>query len=46
MSAAKRKPAPLKSKPKAEEVNKKAIVWIGSITALVIIIIALLLIFS
>jgi hypothetical protein len=45
MSAAKRKPATMKVKPK-EEVNKKALIWIGSIVGVIIITVALLLIFS
>ncbi|MFD2117283.1 hypothetical protein [Paenibacillus yanchengensis] len=45
MSAAKRKPAPMKTKPK-EEVNKKAIIWTVSLAAVLIVIIALLLILS
>lgn len=45
MSAAKRKPATMKVKPK-EEVNKKALIWIGSIVGVIIIAVSLLLIFS
>lgn len=45
MSAPKRKPATLKTKPK-EEVNKKALIWIGSIIGVVFITIAALLIFT
>jgi|GEM_PF-328538 hypothetical protein len=45
MSAAKRKPATMKVKPK-EEINKKALVWIGSIFGVLVVAIALLLIFT
>ncbi|MGM0881167.1 MAG: hypothetical protein ACQEXQ_09000 [Bacillota bacterium] len=45
MSAAKRKPATMKVKPK-EEVNKKALIWIGSIVGVIIIAVSVLLIFS
>ncbi|GBG12239.1 MULTISPECIES: hypothetical protein [Paenibacillus] len=43
MSAPKRKPATMKVKPK-EEVNKKALVWIGSIVGFVIVAVSVLLI--
>ncbi|MHA6483680.1 hypothetical protein ACX1C1_17470 [Paenibacillus sp. strain BS8-2] len=43
MGAAKRKPATMKVKPK-EEVNKKALVWIGSIVVAVIVAVSVLLI--
>ncbi|CAM4234630.1 flagellar basal body-associated protein FliL [Paenibacillus endophyticus] len=45
MSSPKRKPATMKAKPK-DEVNKKALVWIGSIVGVVIIAVALLLVFT
>ncbi|WP_173275528.1 hypothetical protein [Paenibacillus sp. NEAU-GSW1] len=45
MSSAKRKPPALKTKPK-EEVNKKAIVWIGAAIGVVVIAVAVLLIVS
>lgn len=45
MSQAKKKPPVLKSKPK-EEVNKKALVWIGSILLVIVIAMVLLLIFD
>lgn len=45
MSSAKRKPATMKAKPK-DEVNKKAIIWIGAIAAAVIVLVAVLLITS
>ncbi|MBH5318188.1 hypothetical protein I6N90_10245 [Paenibacillus sp. GSMTC-2017] len=45
MSAAKRKPATMKVKPK-EEVNKKALVLIGSFVSVIFIAIAALLIFT
>ncbi|MDQ6423308.1 hypothetical protein RB620_28155 [Paenibacillus sp. LHD-117] len=46
MGAAKRKPSTMKVKPK-EEVNKKALVWIGSIVGVVIVAVsALIIIFS
>lgn len=45
MSAAKRKPATMKVKPK-EEINKKALIWIGSIVGVIIIAVSALLIFS
>ena len=45
MGAPKRKPATMKVKPK-EEVNKKAIVWIGSVVGVIFIAIAALLIFT
>jgi len=45
MSHTKRKPPVMKTKPK-EEVNKKALVWIGSISGVVVVAIALLLIFT
>lgn len=45
MSSPKRKPATIKAKPK-EEVNKKALIWLGSIAGVVIIAVALLLIFT
>lgn len=43
MSQAKKKPPILKSKPK-EEVNKKALVWIGSILLLIVVAMVILLI--
>ncbi len=43
MSQAKKKPPIMKSKQK-EEINKKALVWIGSIFALIVIVMAVLLI--
>jgi len=43
MSHAKRKPPIMKAKPK-EEVNKKALIWIGSIAGVIVIGIAVLLI--
>ncbi|MFF2481586.1 hypothetical protein [Paenibacillus sp. NPDC058071] len=43
MSTAKRKPPALKTKPK-EEVNKKALVWAGSIVGIVVVAVAVLLI--
>ncbi|MBD2872807.1 hypothetical protein [Paenibacillus arenilitoris] len=43
MSAAKRKPATMKAKQK-EEVNKKALIWVGSIVGVVIVAVAVLLI--
>lgn len=45
MSAAKRKPTTMKAKPK-EEVNKKALIWIGSIVGVVFLAVAALLIFT
>jgi hypothetical protein len=45
MSAAKRKPATMKVKPK-EEVNRKALVWVGSIVGVVVIAVSALLIFT
>lgn len=45
MSAAKRKPATMKAKSK-EEVNKNALIWIGSIFGVLVVAIALLLIFT
>ncbi|WP_162341492.1 hypothetical protein [Paenibacillus paridis] len=45
MSSPKRKPATIKAKPK-DEVNKKALAWIGSIVGVVVVAIALLLIFT
>lgn len=45
MSAAKRKPPVLKTKPK-EEVNKKALVWIGVAAAVIVAAVAVLLIVS
>lgn len=45
MSSAKRKPPALKTKPK-EEVNKKAITWIGAVVGVVVIAVAVLLIVS
>ncbi len=45
MSSAKRMPPSMKTKPK-EEVNKKALVWIGSIIGVVVIAVAVLLIVS
>ncbi|WP_192043515.1 hypothetical protein [Paenibacillus lycopersici] len=43
MSQAKKKPPIMKSKSK-EEVNKKALIWIGSVFVVVVIVIAVLLI--
>lgn len=43
MSQAKRKPPIMKSKPK-EEVNKKALIWIGAITGVIVVAIAVLLV--
>jgi late competence protein required for DNA uptake (superfamily II DNA/RNA helicase) len=43
MGAAKRKPATMRVKPK-EEVNKKALVWAGTIVGVVIVAVAVLLI--
>ncbi|WP_308634664.1 hypothetical protein [Paenibacillus silvisoli] len=43
MSHVKKKPPILKSKPK-EQINKKALVWIGSIFAVIVIVMAVLLI--
>lgn len=43
MSQAKKKPPIMKSKHK-EEINKKALVWIGSIFAVIVVIMAVLLI--
>lgn len=43
MGAPKRKPATIKVKPK-EEVNKKALIWVGSIVGAIIVVIAVLLI--
>ncbi|NIK77339.1 flagellar basal body-associated protein FliL [Paenibacillus castaneae] len=45
MSSAKRKPATMKVKPK-EEVNKKALIWVGAIVGVVVIAVAVLLIVS
>ncbi|MGG1635879.1 MULTISPECIES: hypothetical protein [unclassified Paenibacillus] len=45
MSSPKRRPATIKAKPK-DEVNKKALVWIGSIVGVVVVAVALLLIFT
>ncbi|WP_179090311.1 hypothetical protein MHI37_19450 [Paenibacillus sp. FSL H8-0548] len=45
MSSPKRKPATIKAKPK-EEVNKKALVWIGSVVGVIVVAIALLLVFT
>lgn len=45
MSTAKRKAPTMKVKPK-EEVNKKALVWIGSVIAVVVIAVAVLLVVS
>ncbi|MEV5028684.1 hypothetical protein [Paenibacillus sp. LPE1-1-1.1] len=45
MSSPKRKPATMKAKPK-EEVNKKALIWIGSIVGVIIVAVALLLVFT
>lgn len=43
MSSPKRKPATMKTKQK-EEVNKKALIWIGSIAGAIIVLLAVLLI--
>lgn len=43
MSSPKRKPATMKVKPK-EEVNKKALIWIGVVVAVIVITVAVLLI--
>lgn len=43
MSHVKKKPPVMKAKPK-EEVNKKALIWIGSIFAGIVIVMAVLLI--
>lgn len=43
MGAAKRKPATMKVKQK-EEVNKKALVWVGSIVGVIIVTVSVLLI--
>ncbi|WP_223298948.1 hypothetical protein [Paenibacillus darwinianus] len=45
MSTARRKPPTMKQKPK-EEVNRKALIWIGVSIAAVVIAMALLLIFN
>ncbi|CAM4056569.1 hypothetical protein L1N85_10200 [Paenibacillus alkaliterrae] len=45
MSAAKRKPATMKAKPK-EEMNKRALIWIGSIVGVVVIAVSVLLILT
>ncbi|WP_162531870.1 hypothetical protein [Bacillus sp. FJAT-28004] len=45
MSSPKRRPATIKAKPK-DEINKKALVWIGSIVGVVVVAVALLLIFT
>lgn len=45
MSAAKRKPATMRVKPK-EEVNKKALIWICSIVGAVVVAVSALLIFT
>jgi hypothetical protein len=45
MSAAKRKPATMKQKPK-DEVNKKALIWIAASVGVVIIAVSALLIFT
>jgi hypothetical protein len=45
MSQAKKKPPMMKTKPK-EQVNKKAMVWIGSIIGVIVLAMALLLIFD
>ncbi|HUC93521.1 MAG TPA: hypothetical protein VMS09_16135 [Paenibacillus sp.] len=45
MSTARRKPPAMKRKPK-EEVNKKALIWIGASIAAVVVAMALLLIFN
>ncbi|MDQ8736764.1 hypothetical protein [Paenibacillus sp. LHD-38] len=45
MSSPKRKPATIKAKPK-EEVNKKALIWIGSIVGVIVVAVALLLVFT
>ncbi|MGO4183610.1 hypothetical protein AB4Z45_17210 [Paenibacillus sp. MCAF9] len=45
MSSPKRRPATIKAKPK-DEVNKKALIWIGSIVGVVVVAVALLLIFT
>ncbi|GGD55211.1 hypothetical protein GCM10010911_11100 [Paenibacillus nasutitermitis] len=41
MSQAKKKPPILKSKPK-DEVNKKALLWIGAVIVLIVVIVAVL----
>lgn len=43
MGAAKRKPATMKVKAK-DEVNKKALVWVGSIVGVIIVAVSVLLI--
>lgn len=43
MSQAKKKPPIMKAKPN-QETNKKALIWIGSILAVIIVVIAVLLI--
>ncbi|WP_201755471.1 hypothetical protein [Paenibacillus glycinis] len=43
MSQAKKKP-PIKKSTEKEQINKKALVWIGSIFVLIVIVIAVLLI--
>ncbi|MBM7563696.1 putative membrane protein YvbJ [Paenibacillus sacheonensis] len=43
MSQAKKRPPIMKSKQK-EQINKKALVWIGSIFAVIVVIMAVLLI--
>jgi hypothetical protein len=45
MSQAKKKPPMMKTKPK-EEVNKKALIWIGSIFIVIVIVMAILLILN
>ncbi len=45
MSTARRKPPALKSKAK-EEVNRKAIIWVGAALGVVIVAMALLIIFT
>lgn len=45
MSSPKRKPATIKAKPK-EEVNKEALIWIGSIVGVIVVAVALLLVFT
>jgi hypothetical protein len=45
MSTARRKPPTLKSKPK-EEVNRKAIIWVGAALGIVVVAMALLIIFT
>ncbi|MFC5653421.1 hypothetical protein ACFPYJ_30750 [Paenibacillus solisilvae] len=45
MSKAKKKPPMMKTKPK-EEVNKKALLWIGSIFVAIVIVMTVLLILN